>query len=123
MTYIILLFGIFLIFAGAVLIVSPDYIINHFKKYGDSFSLHFFAVLIRVILGIVFLIVASGSKYPLILQIFGWLAISAALVLSLIGREKFKSLIKWTIKISPLFQRSMGFFAIILGCFFIYAVI
>jgi len=124
MTYIILLFGIFIIFAGVVLIVSPDYIINHFKKYGDSFSLHFFAVLIRVILGVAFLIGASGSKYPLILQTFGWLSIASAIVLSVIGREKFKSLIKWVInKKLPLFQRSMGFFAILLGCFFIYAVI
>jgi len=96
---------------------------NHFTKYGDSFSLHFFAVLIRVILGVAFLLGASGSKYPLIFQIFGWLAISAAIVLSVIGREKFKSLIKWIIKIKPLFQRSMGFFAVLLGCFFIYAVI
>ena len=124
MTYIILLFGIFLIFSGTVLIVKPDYIINHFTKYGDSFSLHFFAVLVRVILGVAFLIGASGSKYPLIFQIFGWLSISAAIVLSVIGREKFKSSIKWVIKKqSPLFQRSMGFFAILLGWFFIYAVI
>jgi len=123
MTYIILLFGIFLICAGTVLIVKPDYIISHFTKYGDSFSLHFFGVLVRIFLGIAFLIGASGSKYPLILQIFGWFSISAALVLSLIGREKFKRLIKWTIKITPLFQRLMGFFAILLGCFFIYAVI
>src|SRR4030042_4462806 len=103
MTYIIILFGIFIIFAGTILIVRPDYIMNHFTKYGDSFSLHFFAVLVRVILGVAFVIGAPGSKYPLILQIFGWFSISAALVLSVIGREKFKSLIKWTIKIKPLF--------------------
>jgi len=57
------------------------------------------------------------------MQIFGWLTISAALVLSVIGRENFKSLIKWTTKITPLFQRLMGFFAILFGCFFIYGVI
>jgi hypothetical protein len=123
MTYIILLFGIFIIFAGMVLIVRPDYIMNHFRKYEDSFSLHFFAVFVRIVLGIAFVIGASGSKYPLILQIFGWLSFSAALVLSVIGRENFKRLIKWTTKITPLFRRLMGFFAILLGCFFIYAVI
>jgi len=123
MTYIILLFGIFVILAGIVLLVRPDYIISHFTKYGDSFNLHFFAVLVRIILGVAFVIGASGSKYPLIMQIFGWLTISAALVLSVIGRENFKSLIKWTTKITPLFQRLMGFFAILFGCFFIYGVI
>ena len=124
MIYIIFLFSIFLMFAGAVLIFSPDYVINHFIRYGDSFSLHFSAVAVRVILGAAFLLGASESRYPLIFQIFGWFSIAAAIVLCLIGRENFKSLIKWVVKIkSSLFKRSMGFFAILLGCFFIYAVI
>ncbi len=123
MTYIILLFGIFIILAGIVLLVRPDYIISHFTKYGDSFRLHFFAVLVRIILGLAFIIGASGTKYPMIMQIFGGIFIFAALVLCVIGREKFKSIIRWTTKISPVFQRFMGVFAILFGYFFIYAVI
>ena len=123
MTYIFLLFGIFILFAGAVLIVRPDFIMSHFKKYGDSFSLHFFAVFGRIILGVAFVMGSSGTKCPLILQIFGWLMIFAALVLSLIGRDKFKSLIRWTINLTSSFQRLMGVFAILFGCLIIYAVI
>lgn len=123
MTYIILLFGVFIILSGTVLVIIPDYIINQFAKHGDSFSLHFFAVLVRIILGVAFVIGASESKYPLILQIFGWLSIFAALVLAVIGRDNFKKIMKWTIKILPLFKRLMGFFAILFGCFLIYAVI
>ena len=122
MTYIILLFGLLIPFGGALLLIRPDYIFSLITKYEDSLNLHFFAVIVRIILGIALVIGASESKYPIILQFFGWLAISAALVLSVIGRERFKSLIKWSVKITPLFQRLMGVLSILFGCFLIYAV-
>ena len=122
MIYIILLFGALISLGGAALIVRPDYIFSILTKYGDSLSLHFFGVIVRILFGVALVIGAAESKHPIVLQIFGWLTISAALVLSVIGRERFKSLIKWSVKISPSFQRLMGILAILIGCFLIYAV-
>ncbi len=106
-----------------MLIVRPDYIFSIFKKYGESLSLHIFAVIVRVLLGVALVLGASESKFPVVLQNFGWLTISVALIVSVIGRERFKSLIKWSVKVTPPFQRLMGIFAIIFGCFLIYSII
>ncbi len=123
MTYIILLFGILILSGGALLIFKPDSIFSQFKRYGDSLGLHVFAVIVRIILGIALVIGAAESRYPVVLQILGWLTISAALVLSMIGRERFKGLINWAVGIKPLFQRLMGILAVLFGCFLVYAVI
>lgn len=123
MTYIILFFGALIALGGAVLIVRPEYTIYIFTKYGDSLSLHFFAVIVRILFGVSLVIGASESKYPIVLQIFGWLLISAALVLGVISRERFKSLIKWSVQLSPLIQLLAAVSGTLFGCFLIYAVV
>lgn len=123
MTYLILLFGIFLIIAGLALTTRPGFVVGQLLKNSDSFGLHFFAVSVRIVIGVVFIAGAAGSRYPLIINFFGWLAIITALVLCVIGREKFKCLIKWMGNITPPLQRLMGFLTFLLGCFFTYAVI
>ncbi len=123
MTYIILLFGAFVSLGGAVLIVRPDYIFSIFTKYGDSLSLHFFAVIVRILFGVALVIGASESKYPIVLQIFGWLLISAALVIGGIGRERFKKVVKWSVKLPTLIYRFASVLSILFGCFLIYAVV
>ena len=105
-----------------MLIVRPDYIFSIFTKYGESLSLHIFAVSVRILLGVALVLGASDSKFPIVLQILGWLTISVALIVSAIGRERFKSLIMWSVKVTPPFQRLMGILAIIFGCFLINAI-
>jgi len=74
-------------------------------KYGDSLSLQIFAVIVRILFGVALVIGASESKYPIVLQIFGWLLISAALVIGGIGRERFKKVVKWSVKLPTLIYR------------------
>lgn len=123
MTYIILLFGIFLIISGIILIIRPGLIIGQLIKHQDSFSLHFWAVSLRIGIGVACIAGAIETKYPLIMLFFGWLSIISALALGVMGRKSFKHLINWTIRMTSWFQRLMGFLAFLLGFFFIYAVI
>ncbi len=106
-----------------MLIVKPDYIFSIFTKYGDTLGLHVFAVIVRLIFGVTLVIGASESKAPVVLEIIGWLLISAALLLSVIGRERFKGLIKWSVGISPITQRLMAAVGILFGCFLIYVAV
>ena len=122
MNYIILFFGALITLGGAVLIIRPNYIFSIFTKYGDSLSLHFFAVIIRILFGVSLIMGASESKNPIVLHISGWLLISVALVLAVIGRERFKSVINWSVKLSPLVQRLGAVLGILFGSFLIYAV-
>jgi len=80
MIYIILLFGVLTSLGGVVLIIRPEFIFSILTKYGDSLSLQIFAVIVRILFGVALVIGASESKYPIVLQIFGWLLISACCI-------------------------------------------
>ncbi len=123
MIYIILLFGVLMSLGGAVLIIRPEFIFSILTKYGDSLSLQIFAVIVRILFGVALVIGAFESKYPIVLQIFGWLLISAALVIGGIGRERFKKVVKWSVKLPTLIYRLASVLSILFGCFLIYAVV
>ncbi len=123
MIYVVLLFGLLITISSVVVIVKPNYIYSVFTKYGDTLGLHVFAVIVRIILGVTLVIAASESKAPIIMEIIGWLLISAALLLSVIGRERFKGLIKWSVGISSITQRLMATVGILFGCFLIYVAV
>jgi len=123
MIYIILLFGVLTSLGGVVLIIRPEFIFSILTKYGDLLSLQIFAVIVRILFGVALVIGASESKYPIVLQIFGWLLISAALVIGGIGRERFKKVVKWSVKLPTLIYRLASALSILFGCFLIYAVV
>ncbi|MCZ6468443.1 MAG: hypothetical protein O6499_02200 [Candidatus Dadabacteria bacterium] len=123
MIYIILLFGVLTSLGGVVLIIRPEFIFSILTKYGDLLSLQIFAVIVRILFGVALVIGASESKYPIVLQIFGWLLISAALVIGGIGRERFKKVVKWSVKLPTLIYRLASVLSILFGCFLIYAVV
>ncbi len=123
MIYIILLFGVLTSLGGVVLIIRPEFIFSILTKYGDSLSLQIFAVIVRILFGVALVIGASESKYPIVLQIFGWLLISVALVIGGIGRERFKKVVKWSVKLPTLIYRLASALSILFGCFLIYAVV
>lgn len=123
MTYIILIFGILVLLGGVIILVKPDLIISIFSKFKNSFVFHSGAIIARIILGIALVTGSSGSRYPLALEVLGWLTLASAAVLCLMGRNRFIKMIELVIGSSQTFKRVMGFFGILFGCFFIYAVI
>lgn len=123
MNYIILFFGALIALSGAVLLIRPDTIFSIFTRYANSIGFHLFAIMVRIALGVVLVIGASESKFPVVLQVLGWLSISAALVLMVIGRVRFQSLIKWALRLAPTFTALAGLLAILFGGFLVYAVL
>lgn len=123
MNYFILLFGALIALSGAVLLIRPDTIFGVLRRYADSIGLRLFAIIVRITLGVVLVIGASASRFPVVLQILGWLSISAALVLVVIGRVRFQNLIKWSLGLAPAFTGLAGLLAVLFGGFLIYAVL
>lgn len=123
MNYIILVFGTLIAFGGVALLIKPYIIFSVFTKHANSIGLHLFAIIVRVVLGVVLVIGASESRFPVILQVLGWLSISAALVLGVIGRTRFRNLIRWATKLALPFRSLTGIFSILFGGFLVYAVL
>ncbi len=59
---------------------------------GNS-SLYIIAIVVRLVLGIVFIIAAKDSNYPLGIKFFGYFFIIAAIIFIFIGQEGFQDLI------------------------------
>jgi hypothetical protein len=80
------------------------------------------AVAVRLLLGSALIIAAPGSRFPLIFQILGWIAIAAAVVLALMGRDRLSRFVSWFERISPLMTRVWLLFGLAFGGFLIYGV-
>lgn len=123
MAYIIIIFGILVILGGVIILIKPDRVIRIFIKYKNSLGFHSGAIIARIILGIALVAGSPGSRYPLILEALGWLTLTAAAVLCIMGRNRFIKMIELVIGAPQAFKRVMGFLGILFGCFFIHAVI
>lgn len=109
--------------SSVVLLIKPTAIFSLLAKYENSTWLRLFAVVVRIILGVVLIAGASESKFPVVLQVLGWLSILAALMLAMIGGVRFQKLIKWTLELAPAFKSLAGLLGILFGGFLIYAVL
>lgn len=122
MKSIILLVAVLLLTTGVFILVKPMIVFGVMGAYSKSIKLQIFAVVFRLLLGVVLLASAHNSKFPLTFEVIGWLSIVAALVFSLIGRNKFMKLIEWAMTLVPRYGRFSGLFAILFGGFLGYAV-
>ena len=95
--------GVNLLMAFAILggltciygILHPRPLVNWVTTFWDKPPSLYLAVLVRLILGALLLWVAPETKFPLGFAIFGYLALTAAVVIPLLGREKIGRLLNW----------------------------
>ncbi len=123
MSYIILLCGISILLLGVVILVNPDSIFGLIISHSESLGLHVLAVVVRLVLGTALITYAAESHYPVALQVLGWLTVTGAIILGIMGRSRFKGLMTWALSFASTFGRFAGFGVILLGGFLIYAVV
>ena len=82
----------------------------------------YFAVIVRLLMGLSLIIAAPPSRFPVIFELLGWITIIAAVVLPLIGRERIVRLIAWFEGSSRVLGRAWLVFGLAFGGFLIYGV-
>ena len=97
MSYIILLFGILILLLGVVILVKPDSILGLIRSHSESLRLHVLAVVVRLALGVALITYSAESHYPVALQVLGWLTVTVAIILAIVGRARFKRLMTWAL--------------------------
>jgi hypothetical protein len=80
------------------------------------------AVLARLLLGAALIIAAPESRFPVIFEILGWIAVLAAVAILLMGRERLRKFVAWFQKFSQLMIRVWLLFGIAFGAFLVYGV-
>ena len=123
MNYVILVFAVIMLITGAIILVNPMTVFGLMSTHSKSLKLHVFAVVVRLFVGAVLITSAQNSKFPLTFEVLGGLFILAGIILSVIGRNKFKKLVEWAMNLVPLYGRASGAFAILFGGFLGYAVL
>jgi len=121
--YVILIFGGLTVMAGLIILFQPETILGILRRNLGSLSLHISAVAVRIIVGSALIVHASESKYPLTLEVLGWVLLVAAVVLALVGRSNFKRLMKWALSLGSSYGRIGGGVAVLFGGFLVYAVL
>jgi len=119
---LIQLIGFAIVLIGIAVLIWPGTVFDYAREHAWQPWLRFLAIAIRLAIGILLVLYAGQSRYPLVLAIIGWLSIAAALVLALIGRERVARFIEWAIAFARPWARVAGVGALALGAFLVYAV-
>ena len=121
MTALIITFGALTLLAGIVIVINPEVIFGFLRNNLDKIAIHILAVVVRLIIGALLIIQSSVSRFPLVIDIIGWLSIVAAICLAVMGRNNFNRLMSWALSFLKPFGRVGGIFAAAFGVFLIYA--
>jgi hypothetical protein len=114
MCYIILIIGVFILGIAVAVLVSPATL----RQILHQFLLKKWLVpvtFLRVVVGIVFLIAAPGTRSPLFMYILGILFILAGVSIPLLGKEKIEGLANWWLGRPDIILRIWAVLAAILG--------
>lgn len=121
MLMLILVFALLLLIAGLILLIKPDYIPGFIDNYADSWGLYISAILARLGLGCLLIYLAGLSRFPMTITVIGWIAILAAVVFLLMGKQKFTAMLRWIMnKIKP-WVRAGGVASLLFGAFLLYS--
>lgn len=120
---IVLIAGISLCLLAAWGIYAPQRLLQSVKGMMDTDWGIYFAVIVRLILGVVLIITASDSRFPTVFLIVAWIAIVAGVAAVFIGREGLRRFTNWWfVRFSPSGIRLWLLFAMAFGGFLIYGV-
>jgi hypothetical protein len=120
---LIVVFGLFVIVMTGMLAFRPKLITDFMLRHAAETWMHVLAAVMRIIIGVALLLYASQSRFPLTLQILGWITVAAGVIVALIPPSKFKQLIIWAFGRFGDYTRIAALAGMILGVFIIYAVL
>ncbi|MBX2838574.1 MAG: hypothetical protein KTR35_17075 [Gammaproteobacteria bacterium] len=121
MTLLIIIFGILMLIAGALLLVNPEILFRYLRNNIDNVAIHVIAVLVRLIIGVLLIIQSNQSRFPQVIEILGWIFIVAGIFLAVLGRHRFTKLLSWVLTNLKHLGRIAGVAAVAFGGFLVYA--
>ena len=119
MTVIIALLGAVIAAAGVLGLARPAVFRAMFDRLGEQ-AAWVSAVSIRLLFGTLLLIAADDLRLSGVMSVLGWVVIIAAVVLLLLGPERFNRFVRWWLALSDTAFRASMAFAAVFGLFLVY---
>ena len=120
MPYLVSLVGLLIVGLSLVGVASPSTLTGIATRWRAPERL-WFAVAIRLVLGLLFLVAAPECCLPLVVQIVGVFALVAAGSLALLGPKRLESLVGWWLKRPAAFIRAWCLAGTAFGGLIVYA--
>jgi hypothetical protein len=114
MSAVVVAIGILIIAGGVVGMTRPATlfaVLQRFRTPAGVWS----AAALRIAMGLVFLAAAADTRWPLFIQVMGWLTLAAGVMLPIVGVERFGRLIDWWMARPQGFVRAWCVVALALG--------
>jgi uncharacterized membrane protein YfcA len=120
--FIVIAFGIFIIFCGFLMLFAPKKANEYLRKFGSTNFINYAELIIRAIIGVAIILASDASKFPEIFRIFGWFLVITALILCCIPRRihhKFSLQAAETLK--PFYFQLISPFSFLFGAAIVYS--
>jgi uncharacterized membrane protein YfcA len=120
----IILFGIFFISVGFLMLLAPEKARNTLRKAGSTNFINYAEITIRMIPATGLILYADLSKFPESFKIFGWFMLATSLVLYFVPRQWHHTYsLQCAEVLKPLYVRLISPFAFLFGALFMYSVL
>ncbi|WP_340199630.1 hypothetical protein [Ascidiimonas sp. W6] len=122
--YSIILFGMFLIYAGLLMLFAPKKARQVLRKAGSTNLINYAEITIRMLPAIGLILYASLSKFPEVFKIVGWFMLGTSLVLYFVPRKLHHGYaLKCAEILKPKYFQYISPLSFLFGSFFIYSVL
>ena len=119
--WVVILFGIFIIFIGFIMLINPKKARVTLRKAGSTNFINYTEITIRLIPALALILYSDFSKLPEAFKIFGWIMLITSLVLYAVPRKiHHKFSMKSADILKPIYFQLISPFAFIFGVLIIY---
>lgn len=121
--WIVVLFGLFFVCVGAIMLLKPKIARETLRKAGSTNFINYAEITLRMIPAIGLILVADNSKAPEFFEIFGWFMLFTSFILYFVPRKAHHSFSnKCADILQPLYFQIISPFAFLIGILIIYCV-
>ena len=121
--YVILIFGVFIIFIGFVMLINPNKASDTLRKAGSTNFINYAEITIRFIPAIALIVYSDFSKFPDAFKTFGWIMLITSVVLYAVPRKiHHKFSMKSADYLKPIYFQLISPFAFLFGGLILYNV-
>lgn len=119
--WIVVLFGIFIIFCGFIMLLKPNIARATLRKAGSTNFINYAEITIRIIPAVAMILYANLAKFPEAFKIFGWFMFITSLVLYMVPRKIHHQFsMKSADVLKPIYFQLISPFAFLIGGLIIY---
>jgi uncharacterized membrane protein YfcA len=122
--WIVILFGLFLIAAGFLMLFAPEKARATLRKAGSTNFINYTELIVRLIPAVGLILYSEFSRYPLSFKVLGWFMLVTSIILCIIPRKLHHQFsLRSADILKPVYFRLISPFSFLFGSAIIYSVI